>query len=153
VKPKGKYAVDVLERAGVALGNKESGATIPQQPQREIADQIDKQADKAYSDDGYCCVSVTQLRRWARQLRAVRHTLAEINCRPIYSLGGIMLVGELRKALENVPDEMDIVVGCGGNQHDAYFVGLAYPDQDGMYYEADDEHSQEHGEQCFAILG
>ena len=64
-----------------------------------------------------------------------------------------MLVSELLRSLKNVPDTMETVVGCAGNQHDAYFVGLAYPDHEGIYYEKDDEHSQEHGEPCFAILG
>jgi len=42
-------------------------------------------------------------------------------------------VGDLRKALEDVPDDMELVVGIDGNQHGVYGCGLAKCGNDGLY--------------------
>ena len=44
-----------------------------------------------------------------------------------------MLVSDLRKALEGVSDNMELVVGCGGNQHGVYDCGIARCGNDGMF--------------------
>ena len=45
----------------------------------------------------------------------------------------ISTVKDLKKALENVPDEMELVIGLHGNQHDAREAGVAILQEDGMY--------------------
>lgn len=42
-------------------------------------------------------------------------------------------VGDLRKALEGVSDNIELVVGCAGNQHGVYDCGLARCGDKGMF--------------------
>lgn len=63
-----------------------------------------------------------------------------------------MTVGELKKALQNVPDTMELVVGIQNSQDSVYCAYVAYPDSDGLYGN-DEEHSADWGEACFFIDG
>lgn len=63
-----------------------------------------------------------------------------------------MTVGELKQAIINVPDEMELVVGIQNSQDSVYDAYVAYPDNNGMYGD-DDECSAENGDACFFIDG
>jgi len=62
-------------------------------------------------------------------------------------------VGDLRRALENVPDTMELVIELFGNQHDPYEAGVAECGDDGMYSIPEDGTFRAGAEQNFLIAG
>jgi hypothetical protein len=65
----------------------------------------------------------------------------------------IRTVGDLRKALENVPDDMELVIGLFGNQHDPYEAGIAECGNDGIYFIPKDGTFRAGADKNFLIAG
>ena len=65
----------------------------------------------------------------------------------------MITVEDLRRALENAPNDMEIVVGLFGNQHDPYDYGIAQRMDDGMFEIPEDNKFDDDREKNFLITG
>ncbi|MCP3684799.1 MAG: hypothetical protein GY861_19190 [bacterium] len=61
-------------------------------------------------------------------------------------------VGDLRKALEGVPDETELVVGVEGNQHYVYNCGLAKERPDGIVEMLEEDEALDEDEETYFYI-
>ena len=64
-----------------------------------------------------------------------------------------MKIKDLKEHLRDIPDDMEIIIELGRNQHDVFRVGEAKENEDGLYEFIDDDSISSEDNLNFLISG